>query len=645
MFPHGIRARLTALAGGPTQRRLAQWALRVPQVAALEPELTGLADDQLRKRSLALRYRARTGEPLERLLPEAYGLVREAARRRLGLRHYDVQVLGGIALFHRAVIEMQTGEGKTLTATLPAYLRALAGRGVHVLTANDYLAARDAQWMRPVYETLGLSVGVIQQPLAAAERRAAYRCDVTYATASEVGFDFLRDRLQARQRGEVWLPPGGTAADPLSAATGVQRAPYFALVDEADSILIDEARTPLVISAPASDAERVAAACFRWAAPLGAGLQEGEHYDYDHERRAVDLTAAGRQAVRRAEKPPALDSVGLVTLYEHAERAVRVARDYRLDREYVLRDGKIVIVDEYTGRPAEGRQWRDGIHQAVEAKEGVEVTFPTRHAAQITVQDLLLRYEHLAGMTGTAADAARELRRIYNVRVVVVPTNRPPQRRQLPTRVLRERSEKWQAIVQEVRELHAAGRPVLIGTRSIDKSEELSARLAAAGIEHQVLNARHLAREAQIVSEAGQRGRVTVATNMAGRGTDIHLGEGVTELGGLHVVCTERHDSARIDRQLIGRCGRQGDPGTYRVYLSLDDDLLREGLGPEQALAVVNRNRQRSDLAGLEPQFRRAQRSLERRHYRSRRLLMYHNRERSRMLEQMGQDPYLDVAE
>ncbi len=631
----------------PGRVLLARWTRLVPRIGALEPELGQQTDQQLRKQSLSLMYRARSGEPLSRLLVEAYALVREAARRTLNMRHFDVQLLGGIAMFHRSIVEMQTGEGKTLAATLPLYLHALSGRGCHLATVNDYLARRDAEWMGPIYRLLGVSVGVVQTEISRPQRRKAYACDITYGTAKEFGFDFLRDRLLLRRIREGQTDLLGEmmgSGGPRGGERPVQREPYFALVDEADSILIDEARTPLIISALPTEEQRLAVECYKWAAAAAPEFEEDEDYEFDHEKRTVELTREGRQKVRTLPKPPVLDAVGMVNIYEYMERAILVAREYHLDRQYVVRDGEVVIVDEFTGRLAEGRKWREGIHQAVEAKQGVKVTVATGQAARITVQDYFLRYERLAGMTGTATDSARELRRIYRCHVVAVPTNRPMIRQAQPTRVFATAEAKWQAIVEEVCRLHAQGRPVLIGTRSIDKSEHLSRLLAEQGIEHQVLNARRIAEEADIVARAGLPGKVTVSTNMAGRGTDIKLGQGVAELGGLHVICTEMHDARRIDRQLMGRCGRQGDPGTHRQYLALDDDLLLSGLGPKRVRRLEQLGQQNhGPFDRLESLFRRAQRKVERRHYRQRRSLMYYEKERKKMQRQMGQDPYLDT--
>jgi preprotein translocase subunit SecA len=643
-----LEGHLTALANGLNRWRLMRWTALLPAIAALEPELQALSDAQLRKRSLSVRYRAKSGEPLTRLLVEAYALVREAARRTINMRHFDVQILGGIAMFHRSIVEMQTGEGKTLAATLPMYLHGLAGRGCHLATVNDYLARRDAEWMRPIYESLGLTVGVVETKMSQSQRRKEYACDVTYGTAKEFGFDFLRDRLLLRRiaegQGDLL---GGMLAQAASAQSNekpVQGEPHFALVDEADSILIDEARTPLIISALPSEEERLAVACYKWSASMIPEFVEDDDYDYDHEKKTVELTREGRQKVRVLAKPVEMDTVGMVEIYQYVERAILVDREYHLDRQYVVRDGEIVIVDEFTGRLAEGRKWRAGIHQAVEAKQGVEVTVATGQAARVTVQDFFLRYEHLAGMTGTAMGSAKELRRIYRCHVLPIPTNRPAIREALPSRVFGSEAAKWEAIVEEVRQLHAIDRPVLIGTRSIDRSEQLSERLTAAGIEHNVLNANHIEAEAEIIARAGLPGRVTVSTNMAGRGTDIKLGPGVADLGGLQVICTEMHDASRIDRQLIGRCGRQGDPGTYRQYLALDDDLLLAGLGPKKAVKFKDRGEASpGPFDSFGRLFRKSQRIVERRHFRQRRSLMYFEKERKKAQRQMGQDPYLDT--
>lgn len=647
--PKDISAKKGPFVGINRHRPPARWWRLVEQIASLEPELTDETDRQLRKRSLSLRFRAKSGERLDGLLPEAYALVREAATRTLQMRHFDVQVMGGIALFNGSIAEMDTGEGKTLTASLPMYLRALTGKGAHLATVNDYLAERDADLMRPIYEMLGLTVGVIQTSDSQDQRRKAYACDMTYGTAKEFGFDFLRDRLLLRRMGRTqsdFLGDGSSQRWDDSGDKPVQGVAHFCLVDEADSILVDEARTPLIIGSLGDKAREQVVATYLWCAEHAPSFEEEDDYDYDHETRKVELMAEGRQRLRAIPQPPLVRGVGLIDLYEYMERAIKVHRDYFLDRHYVVRDGEIVIVDEFTGRLAEGRKWRDGIHQAIEAKEGVEVTVPTGQAARITVQDMFLRYRFLAGMTGTAITSAREFRKIYKTRVLRIPTNRPVKRQQLPTRVFGTTDQKWNAIVEEVRGHHAKGRPVLIGTRSIDKSQDLSRRLTAAEIPHKVLNANEVAKEADIVSLAGQDGRVTVATNMAGRGTDIKLADGLADLGGLLVICTEMHDAARIDRQLYGRCGRQGDPGEFRQYLSLDDDIIRSGLGPGKADKFEEMGKSANgQLDQLASRFRKAQRIVERRHLRDRKMLLHHEKERKKMQREMGQDPFLDTPD
>lgn len=647
-IPTGTIRRVQSLVGGGIGRLLSKWANCLEPIANREPELMKLSDYDLRKESLSLRYRARSGEPLDKLLVEGFALVREAGRRTINMRHFEVQLLGGAAAHYGSIIEMQTGEGKTLTATLPMYLAALDGKGAHMATVNDYLAARDADLMKPLYEALGMSVGVIQAQQAQDVRRKAYASDITYGTANEMGFDFLRDRLLKRQIAEGARDLfGEMLAGNQSGGGGekpVQRDLHFMLVDEADSILIDEARTPLIISAAPGPDEEVASEAYQWAAAQAPTFEEDEHYEYDHKEKRVDLTLAGRRKVREVAKPESMDRLPLSEIYEYAERAIKVRREMFLDRHYVVRDGEIAIVDEFTGRLAEGRKWRAGIHQAIEAQEGVEITFATSQAARITIQDLFLRYDRLAGMTGTASTSSPELRKIYEVHVLPIPTNRPPIREQLPTKVFGTSDQKWEAIVEEIVALNATGRPILVGTRTIDTSEKLARLLAEAKVECTILNARHVEQEAEIVADAGQIGRVTVATNMAGRGTDIKLSEEVFELGGLHVICTELHESQRIDRQLIGRCGRQGDPGSYRQYLSLDDEILLQGFGAKRAGKLKQIGEQSlGPLPKYESLFHKAQRKVEKRHFRDRKILLYHDKERYKIQRAMSQDPYLDT--
>ena len=625
----------------------ATWRM-VQAIDSLAPELEALDDVALKRRGRSLAYRARSGEAADSLIVESFAATREAGRRRLGMRHYDVQLLAGVALVHGAIVEMQTGEGKTLVATLPLVLYAMAGKGAHLATVNDYLARRDAEWMTPIYEALGLSVGIVESQMDFDARRKAYACDVTYGTAKEFGFDFLKDRLIGRElaegRGDLGAALTGAAAG--GSAKLLQRPYWFALVDEADNVLIDEARTPLIIASPPGEAQAVQQAVFRFAAQAAATLAVADDYEKDVQKQTCELLGRGRSRVRALDRPPELDATSLLELYDAVERALRAREFFNRDRQYVVRDGKIVIIDEFTGRAAEGRTWRDGLHQAVEAQEAIEITVPSGHAARITIQDLFARWPHLAGMTGTIATSARELARTYDVDVAVVPTNRPAIRERLPTVVCGDYREKLDRIVADVAAMHALGRPVLIGTRSIDKSEDLSRLLEQAGLQHVVLNARHIDKEAEIVAEAGQLGKITVSTNMAGRGTDIKLGPDVKELGGLHVVCTELHDSARIDRQLVGRCGRQGDPGTWRQFLALDDEILIAGYGPKRAarIAASLRGRLGGGTAGLERVFKNAQRRVEARHVRQRRVLEYVERQRAEAHIQMSQDPYLDAA-
>lgn len=634
---------------GIARARVQRWVGALRQVTELEVQTRGYSLEQLRKESLSLRYRAMSGETLLKLLPEAFALVREAGRRALNMRHFDVQIVGGAALYDGCIAEMQTGEGKTLTATLPLYLHSLAGLGAHLATVNDYLAQRDAEWMQPIYNLLGVSVGIVLTESTPDERRQAYASDITYGTAKEFGFDFLRDRLLLRAQGRIQSDFLGEGSSERWSSRGdepVQRTMHFALVDEADSILIDEARTPLIIGSLGDESREAVIATFRWASEHASKYEYEEHFTIDDDHRKIELTGRGRALVRSLPREDEMRLVSLVDLYEFTERAIKVHRDFHLDRHYVVRDGEIVIVDEFTGRLAEGRKWRDGIHQAIEAKEQIEVSVPTGQAARITVQDLFQRYRSIAGMTGTASTSSPELRKIYKTPVVLVPTNRPPRRERLPDRVYGTMLAKFEAIVEEVQHYHQQGRPVLIGTRSIDKSLILAKMLRDVGIPADVLNANEVEREAEIVAEAGKRGRVTVATNMAGRGTDVKLEQAVKDIGGMHVICTELHDAARIDRQLIGRCGRQGDPGSYRQYLSLDDDILRTGYGNQRADQLAQKGKvgpgPYHQLSGL---LRKAQRRVERKHFRDRMMLLHHERERTKLQREIGQDPYLDTAE
>lgn len=630
------------------QAAITRWRSIASRIEHQSSKLEKLESSELRKKSLSLRYEALGGKPLEDLLVPAFALVRESGRRTIGLQHYPVQLLGGVAMHYGSIAVMQTGEGKTLTATLPMYLASLTGKGAHLATANDYLANRDAQLMKPVYELLGLTVGVVQSDSIRADRQKSYACDVTYTTAKEVGFDFLRDRLFQRR---MEFGHSGLVAGMLEDAKqddslkSVQRGLNFMLVDEADSILIDEARTPLIVSSVPDEVAKAKIQLYQWASEVCDQFLLIEHFEADPKTRQITLTAEGRQLSRKIPQPDLLRETPMMDIYEQLEQAIFVDRNYVLDRQYVIRDDEVVIVDEFTGRLAEGRKWRSGLHQAIEAREGLEVSVETGEAARITIQDLFLRYDRIAGMTGTAANSANELRKIYNVRVIDVPTNKPPKRIQWPDLVFGSESQKWNAIADEVESIHRSGRPVLVGTRSIDKSELLSRLLDQRGVPHDVLNARNLSREASIVEGAGKVSRVTVATNMAGRGTDIKVSPPAIDLGGLHVICSELHESARIDRQLIGRCGRQGDPGTFRQFMSLEDDILELGLGVEKGKRLLDyQNQPAKSLIRFANLFRIAQQKIERRHFKGRKSLLHQEKIRKEMQHEMGQDPYLDTA-
>jgi preprotein translocase subunit SecA len=496
-----------------------------------------------------------------------------------------------------------------------------------------------------------------------AERRLAYDCDITYGTAKEFGFDFLRDRLTLRASGQSESPLfadslttptfssavnqiSGTSPNQSATRPTVQRHPlHFALIDEADSLLIDEARTPLIISSESGD-QRTKEALFRWCASIAGRFQIGEYVSRDEDSGQFELTPAGYRLVRSLPRPPLLNELPMSDITDGVVRATYVANTLKCDEHYVVDTGRVCIVDEYSGRIAEGRKWRNGVHQAVEAREMVEVTPITTHSARITVQELFGQYDRISGMTGTAATAAHEFLSVYEMPVFRIPTRRPTRRESWPVRILPTADARWEAVAQEVKEQHHAGRPVLVGTRTIEQSERLAALLTDVGIDHQLLNARNHAREAEIVAEAGQPGRVTVATNMAGRGTDIALNGDSEDRGGLHVICGELHSAARIDRQLIGRCARQGDPGSYRQFLSLEDDILKEGLD-KLALGQLQRRGERhaNSVTNILPEFLRAQRFVERRHEQDRELLLAHARHRASQLEQLGQNPWLDAAQ
>jgi preprotein translocase subunit SecA len=557
---------LQKIMGDPTQKRVKSAQAVVEKIHALEESLRHLSDEQLQEKTQEFRERIQKGETTESILPEAFAVVKDACRRMKGHKFlvnkkeeewnmvpYDVQLIGGILLHSGRIAEMKTGEGKTLVASLPAYLEALAGEGVHIITVNDYLASRDAQWMRPLYEFLGLSVGVIIHGVTQQERYDAYHSDITYGTNNEFGFDYLRDNMSTRPQDIV------------------QRDLHFSIVDEVDSILIDEARTPLIISAPAEESTSKYTKYGR----LVRSLQKDVHYVIDEKRKTAVLNEDG---IKKMEELMGVDNIytdaGFAEVH-HIEQALKAIAVFQRDTDYVVKDGEVIIVDEFTGRLMPGRRFSDGLHQSLEAKEGVPIKRESRTLATVTFQNYFRMYKRLAGMTGTAKTEEEEFLKIYGLEVAVVPTNKEIVRKDLNDLVFKNERGKFQAVVKEVKQKHSHGQPVLIGTISIERSELLSALLKREGIPHEVLNAKNHAREAQIIANAGQRGAITIATNMAGRGTDIKLGEGVEEIGGLCIIGSERHESRRIDNQLRGRSGRQGDPGETRFFVSLEDSLMR----------------------------------------------------------------------
>ncbi|MHB8482397.1 MAG: preprotein translocase subunit SecA [Nitrospiria bacterium] len=581
---------LKKIVGSKNDRELKRMWPLVHQVNALEPAISPLSDVQLQAKTPEFKKRISEGETLDRLLPEAFAVVREASKRVLRMRHFDVQILGGIVLHEGKIAEMKTGEGKTLVATLPVYLNALAGKGVHVVTVNDYLAKRDSQWMGELYQFLGFSVGLIQHDLDDGERQAAYGSDVTYGTNNEFGFDYLRDNMK------------------FDAAHFVQRYLYYGIVDEVDSILIDEARTPLIISGPSEESTDL----YYRVDKIIPSLKPEVDFTVEEKTKTASLTDEGNIKVERYLGVQNLYDLSNISLVHHVQQALRAHVLFKRDVDYVVKDGEVLIVDEFTGRLMPGRRWSDGLHQAIEAKEGVKIESENQTLATITFQNYFRMYEKLSGMTGTADTEAAEFNKIYNLDVVVVPANRTMVRVDYPDVIYRTESEKFKAISEEIETLNQTGQPVLVGTISIEKSEKLSGLLKRKGVKHSVLNAKFHEKEAEIVAQAGRKNAVTIATNMAGRGTDILLGgnpefifkkeleknEGagqeqagekghrlkeeserekqeVIGLGGLHIIGTERHESRRIDNQLRGRSGRQGDPGSSRFYLSLEDDLLR----------------------------------------------------------------------
>ncbi|MFD1139412.1 preprotein translocase subunit SecA [Paenibacillus urinalis] len=552
--------------GDTNERDVKRLMKTVDTINKMEPEFSALSDAQLKGKTEEFRARIEKGATLEEILPEAFATVREASKRVLNKRHYDVQLLGGIALHEGRIAEMKTGEGKTLVGTLPVYLNALLGKGAHVVTVNDYLAQRDSQEMGQIYEYLGMTVGINLSGMDHASKQAAYACDITYGTNNEYGFDYLRDNMV------------------LYKEQMVQRPLYFCIIDEVDSILVDEARTPLIISGQAQKSTELYFAADRFVKKLVAE----EDFTVDIKVKSVALTEAG---VAKAERAFGIDNLydqAHVTLNHHIVQGLKANVIMRRDVDYVVAEGEVVIVDEFTGRLMAGRRYSDGLHQAIEAKEGIEVQNESMTLATITFQNYFRMYKKLAGMTGTAKTEEEEFKKIYGLEVLQVPTNRPNQRQDMADVVYKSVDSKFRAVVNEIVERHAKKQPVLVGTVSIENSEVLSEMLKRKGVKHQVLNAKYHAEEAQIISGAGQAGAVTIATNMAGRGTDIILGEGVAELGGLHIIGTERHESRRIDNQLRGRAGRQGDPGSTQFYLSLGDELMKR-FGADNVLNMMER--------------------------------------------------------
>jgi len=587
--------------GSKNERELKRIRPLIDQINQLEAKIATLSNDELRAKTGEFKERIERGEDLDEILPEAFAVVREAAKRVLGERHFDVQLIGGIVLHEGKIAEMATGEGKTLVATLPAYLNALTGKGVHIVTVNDYLAKRDSEWMGGIYRLLGLSVGVIVHELDDRERKKAYNCDITYGTNNEFGFDYLRDNMK------------------FDIEDYVQRELNYAIVDEVDSILIDEARTPLIISGPSEESTDKYYKINR----IIPFLKNGKDYQVEEKTHTAFLTEEGVSRVEKLLHIENLYDPRNIEILHHVNQALRAHTLFKKDVDYVVKDGQVVIVDEFTGRLMPGRRWSDGLHQAVEAKENVHIENENQTLATITFQNYFRMYKKLAGMTGTADTEATEFRKIYNLDVVVIPTNMPLIRTNYPDVIYKTEQEKFKAVAREIKELYQKGRPVLVGTISIEKSERLSNLLKKQGIPHNVLNAKHHEKEAEIIAQAGRLGAVTISTNMAGRGTDILLGgnpkflaksmvnedaddetkkkayekalsivqkekEKVIELGGLHVIGTERHEARRIDNQLRGRAGRQGDPGSSRFYLSLEDDLLRI-FGSERISHIMDR--------------------------------------------------------
>ena len=562
---------ISKIFGTANNRKIKKLQLIVDKINKLEPSIQALNDGQLTQKTIEFRARLAKGETLDDVLPEAFAVVRETSKRILGQRHYDVQLMGGIILHQGAISEMKTGEGKTLTATLPLYLNALAGKGAHLVTVNEYLAKRDAEWMAPVYNHLGLTVATLTNSLNDKDRKEAYNADILYATNSELGFDYLRDNMKFRL------------------SDYVQRDLNYAIVDEVDSILIDEARTPLIISGASEDSSKL----YSKADKIVKQLVKGTDYEVDEKARQAQLTESGNDKVEQAWGIENIYSVENLNLLHHINQALKANSLFNKDVEYMVKNGEVLIIDEFTGRTLSGRRYSDGLHQSIEAKEGVKIEQESQTLASITLQNFFRLYKKLAGMTGTALTEAEEFNNIYKLDVVAIPTNLPMIRKDKSDLIFLDKASKFKAIVEDVKKRHEKGQPVLIGTISVENSELLSAILKQHGIKHEVLNAKQHSREAEIVAFAGEPGRITIATNMAGRGTDIKLNDDSRKAGGLYILGTERHESRRIDNQLRGRSGRQGDVGESRFYISLDDDLIRIFAG--------DTTKKRMEKSGMKP--------------------------------------------
>ena len=534
-------------------RELCRFEDLAKEIEAMEPDIQKLTDEELKEKTIEFKAELETGKTLDDILVPAFAVAREAAYRGIGEKPFHVQILGGLAIHFGNIAEMKTGEGKTLTTVLPAYLNALEGKGVHVVTTNEYLSSRNAEWMKPIYDLLGVTVGVNLRELNPKEKQEAYNADITYSTNNEIGFDYLRDNMAVRKENRV------------------QRGLNFCIIDEVDSILIDEARTPLIISGGRFNSNNLYVDADR----VAKRLKEDEDYTIDLKTKNVSLTAEGSKKVEKILNIKNLYDLDNTALVHHLNQALKANYGFKKDIDYVVENDAVVIVDQFTGRLMHGRQYSEGLHQAIEAKEGVTINTETKTMATITFQNLFRMYNKLAGMTGTAKTEEEEFRNIYNMYVICIPTNKPVIREDLPDLVYSNKAGKYKAIINCVKEIHAKGQPILIGTISVEANEELSKLLKKNNLPHEVLNAKNHEREAEIIAHAGEKGAITLATNMAGRGTDIKLGKGVRELGGLYVIGTERHESRRIDNQLRGRAGRQGDPGTSQFFVSFDDDLMR----------------------------------------------------------------------